>query len=81
MKEKNKTVTVYSSPDCAYCYTLKGFLDKNKIKYEEINIYDDDEAYEKMKEMSGQKDVPVTVIEDEVIVGWDKEKFKKVLGI
>jgi hypothetical protein len=34
-----------------------------------------------MKEFSGQKNVPVTVIGDEVITGWDKEKFKKVLGI
>jgi hypothetical protein len=30
---------------------------------------------------SNQKNVPVTVIGEEIIVGWDKEKFKEVLGI
>jgi alkyl hydroperoxide reductase subunit F len=78
---KEKKITVYSSPDCMYCYTVKGYLEDNGFEYEEINIYDDTEAYERMKEFSGQKNVPVTVIGDEVITGWDKEKFKKVLGI
>jgi alkyl hydroperoxide reductase subunit F len=77
----DKKVTVYSSPDCAYCYTLKDYLEKNGIEYEEINIYDDEQAYKRMVEFSGQKSVPVTVIGEEIIIGWDKEKFKEVLGI
>jgi alkyl hydroperoxide reductase subunit F len=77
----DKKVTVYSSPDCAYCYTVKGYLEKNGIEYEEINIYEDEQAYERMMAFSNQKNVPVTVIGEEIIVGWDKEKFKEVLGI
>jgi alkyl hydroperoxide reductase subunit F len=77
----DRKVTVYSSPDCAYCYTLKSYLEKNGIEYEEINIYEDEQAYERMVEFSNQRNVPVTVIGEEIIVGWDKEKFKEVLGI
>jgi len=36
---KDKKITVYSSPDCAYCYTVKGYLEDNGFEYEEINIY------------------------------------------
>jgi NADH-dependent peroxiredoxin subunit F len=79
--ENKKKIKVYSSPDCMYCYTVKGYLEDNGFEYEEINIYDNAEEYEKMVEFSGQKNVPVTVIGEEVLVGWDKEKFKKVLGI
>lgn len=78
---KKEKITVYSSPDCMYCYTVKGYLQENGFKYEEINIYEDSKAYEKMSELSGQKNVPVTVISDEIIIGWDKGKFKTVLKI
>ena len=78
--EKQKVV-VYSSPDCVYCYSVKGYLDDKGIEYEEINIYDDTEAYDEMKEFSGQDSVPVTVVGEEVIVGWDKDKLKEALEL
>jgi alkyl hydroperoxide reductase subunit F len=76
-----KKIKIYSSPDCMYCYTVKGYLEDNGFEYEEINIYEDTQAYEEMKEFSGQKNVPVTVIGEEIILGWDKAKFKETLGI
>jgi glutaredoxin-like YruB-family protein len=78
--EKQKVV-VYSSPDCVYCYTVKGYLDEKGIEYDEINIYEDTKAYEEMKNFSGQESVPVIVIDDTVIVGWDKDKLKEALGL
>ena len=77
--EKQKVV-VYSSPDCVYCYTVKGYLEDKGVEYEEINIYDDTQAYEKMVEFSQQESVPVIVVDDTVIVGWDKDKLKESLG-
>lgn len=81
MGNNTKKVTVYSSPDCVYCYSVKGYLEDKGIEYEEINIYEDKKAYEKMKKISDQANVPVTVVEDEVIVGWEKDKLKEALGI
>lgn len=77
----NKEIIVYSTPDCAYCYTLKSYLESKGIAYREINIYTDEEERRKMEELSGQKNVPVTVIGDEVVTGWDKGKLNKLLGI
>ena len=76
-----RKITVYSSPSCMYCYTVKGYLEDNGFEYDEIDIYEDSKAYDEMVEFSGQKNIPVTVIGEEIIVGWDKEKFKQVLGI
>jgi glutaredoxin-like YruB-family protein len=78
---KEKKITVYTSPDCMYCYTVKDYLKDKGFEYEEINIYDDTQAYEEMKELSGQENIPVIVIGEEIVVGWDKEKLKKVLDI
>lgn len=78
---QNKKIIVYSTPDCAYCYTLKGYLESKKQAYQEINIYEDEAEQQKMEALSGQKNVPVTLIGDQVIVGWDKEKINQLLGI
>jgi glutaredoxin-like YruB-family protein len=78
---KDKKITVYSSPDCAYCYTVKGYLEDNGFEYEEINIYEDTQAYDEMVEISGQKNVPVTVVDGNILIGWNKEKFKEALDI
>ena len=76
-----KKVVVYSSPDCAYCYTLKGYLKEKGVGYEEVDIYADDEGRKKMEELSGQKNVPVTVVDDQILIGWDKVKLNKLLEI
>lgn len=81
MNISNKKIKVYSTPDCAYCYTLKGFLKKHHIEFEEIDIFSDKEAKKEMIKKSGQKEVPVMEIGDQIIVGFDKKKTLEVLGI
>ncbi len=78
---ENKKVVVYSTPDCAHCYTLKNYLESKGVEYEEINIYETEQGRKKMEEISGQKNVPVTVVGVEVVAGWDKEKINKLLDI
>ncbi len=76
-----KKVIVYTTPTCAFCYTLKSYLQSKSIEFKEINIDEDEKARKKMEEISGQKNVPVMTIDNEVIVGWDKGKINKLLGI
>lgn len=81
MNTLNKKIKVYSTPDCAQCYTLKGFLKKHNIEFEEVNIYEDKEAKEEMIKKSGQQNVPVMEIGDEIVIGFNKEKISKLLDI
>lgn len=75
----SKKVIVYSTPDCAYCYTLKNFLQSKGIEYTEINIYTDEKARQEMEALSGQNSVPVTVIDGKVVIGWDKVAIDDLL--
>ena len=81
MEKSNKKIKVYSTPDCAYCYTLKGFLKKHNVEFEEVDIFLDQEAKEVMIKKTGQKEVPVMEVGDQIVVGFDKKKISKVLGI
>ena len=80
MAEKNK-IRVFSTSTCPYCVTLKAYLDEKDFKYEDINVAEDKEAAKEMIEKSGQMGVPVVEINNEIIIGFDKQKINKILGI
>ena len=76
-----KKVTVYSTTTCPFCIRVKQFLRENNIVFEDIDVSQDEAMAQKMIEKSGQMGVPVVDIDGEVIVGFDKEKIKGVLGL
>jgi glutaredoxin 3 len=75
----SKNVTIYTLDTCPYCHQAKEFLSQQGIDYQEIDVgRDRDGAYEMMA-ISGQKGVPVIVIDGDVIVGFDREILEEKL--
>ncbi|MBZ9571889.1 glutathione S-transferase N-terminal domain-containing protein [Patescibacteria group bacterium] len=74
-------VKVYSTSTCPYCFTLKEFLKKHNIEFEDIDVSKDKKALGEMIKKSGQMGVPVIEIDEEIIVGFDKEKIVQLLNI
>ncbi len=77
----DKNVKVYSTPTCPYCIRVKQFLKESAVNFKDIDVSSDQDAAQEMIKRSGQMGVPVVDIDGELIVGFDKEKIKKVLGI
>ena len=75
------SVKIYSTPNCPYCKLAKQFLAENNIPFEDIDVSVNQLAAQEMISRSGQMGVPVIDIDGELIVGFDKEKIKKILGI
>lgn len=76
-----KKVKVYSTPFCPYCVTLKNFLKKNDIEFEEVDVSEDKKAAREMMEKSGQAGVPVAEIGDDIVVGFNRDKIKDLLDL
>ena len=74
-------VIVYSTPTCPYCVTLKQYLKENNIEFEDIDVSKDQARLDEMIEKSGQMGVPVVSVDEEIVVGFDKEKIVKLLNI
>ncbi len=78
-------VKIYSTPACPFCKRTKEFFRENSIEFEEVNVLEDEKARDDMVKKSGQVSVPVIEIDRsddiEIIVGFDKEKLKKAMGI
>ncbi len=80
-KQAQKSVTVYSTPTCSWCNTLKSYLREKGITFRDIDVSADSSAAEAMVRRSGQQGVPQTDINGQVIVGFDKKKIDDILGI
>ena len=73
-------VTVYSTQNCPYCRMAKAFLEKHNVQYESLDVGNDTVAAQKMIDLSGQRGVPVIMVDDEVIVGFDSERLNELFG-
>jgi glutaredoxin-like YruB-family protein len=76
-----KNVTVYSTATCPFCIRVKQFLKENGIAYTDIDVSRDYAKAQEMIKKTGQMAVPVIDIDGEIVVGFDKEKIKELLGI
>ena len=76
-----KRVTVYSTPTCSWCNTLKTHLRKHRIRFTDIDVSQDQAAAQAMVQRSGQQGVPQTDIDGEMIIGFDKNRINTLLGI
>ena len=80
-EKPQKNVTVYTTPTCTWCNTIKRHLQENNIRYREIDVSADQKAAEEMVRKSGQQGVPQTDINGQIIVGFDKVRINSLLGI
>ncbi len=58
----------------------KAFLDKHGVPYDGIDVGEDPGAAKKMIDLSGQRGVPVIVVDNEVIVGFDSQRLNDLFG-
>lgn len=74
-------VKIYTTPQCTWCKRVKNLFIEHGVEYEEIDVSQNEEAAEKMMEISGQTGVPVTDVEGKIITGFDEPELKKALKI
>ncbi len=77
----SKNVKVYSTPTCPHCIRVKQYLKDKGVEYDDIDVSGDTAKGQEMVKKSGQMGVPVLDIEGEIVIGFDKDKIEKALGI
>lgn len=77
-RNKMSKVTVYTSNTCPYCTMAKDYLKEREVDFEEKNVQTDKEARNELMAM-GYTGVPVICVDDEQIVGFDKNRLDELL--
>jgi len=72
-------VIVYSTPTCHFCHAAKDFFTANGVDFEDSDVSVDDVKRNEMIEKTGQMGVPVIIIDDQVVVGFDEARIRELL--
>lgn len=75
-----KKVVVYSSDTCPYCVAAKNFLHENNVEFEEKNVTTCEQARNELIS-KGYRGVPVIVVGEEEVVGFDKSRLQTLLDL
>ena len=77
----DKKVIVYSTSWCGFCSAEKDWLEHNGVKFEDKDIEEDAEARDELlTKMGGEfRGVPVTDINGEIVLVFDRAKLSKLL--
>jgi glutaredoxin-like protein NrdH len=70
-------VTIYTLPSCPQCETTKRFLTRQGIEYKEVNLSEDAEATEMIKQL-GYVSAPVIIAGDLHWSGFRLERLQQL---
>jgi glutaredoxin 3 len=73
-------IIVYSTPSCPYCHLVKDYLKDKGVEFEDKDVSVDRAAAREMVEKSGQMGVPQIIINDKVIVGFNRDAIDEELN-
>jgi len=74
-------VIVFSTPTCSFCNMAKKYFREKGITFRDVDVSRDAGAARVMIRRSGQQGVPVIDIGGKIVVGFDRGKIDKYLGL
>lgn len=74
-------VIVFTTPSCTYCNATKRYLREKGVRFKEVDVSRDPAAARDMVRRSGQMGVPVLDIGGKIVVGFDRPKIDRFLGL
>lgn len=70
---------IYTSTHCQHCKNVKQFLEQKGVSFEERNV-DLNDAYAEQLWNTGMRSVPVTVIGEAKILGFNQIQLNKAIA-
>lgn len=74
----DKNIVIYSSDSCIYCREAKNYFRSIGVEFEERNVSKDVSARKELM-AKGFMGVPVIMVDQEIIQGFDKRKLDELL--
>lgn len=77
----SKKIVMFTTPTCSHCKTAKRYLREKGYKFREVDVSRDQKAAQDMVRKTGQQGVPQLWIDNKPVVGFDRNKINRLLGI
>jgi glutaredoxin 3 len=76
----NTSITIYSTPTCHFCHQAKEYFKTKGWEFTDVNVAGNVEKQKELVAKSGQFGVPVIIIKDKIIVGFDRPKIDSLMA-
>lgn len=80
-KESLPRIIVFSTPSCGWCRKLKSYLREKGFRFRDVDISKDEKAVQDVMRKTGQTGVPVTLINNRPIIGFNRAEIDRALKI
>jgi len=80
-KQTQPKVIMFTTPTCSFCNNAKRYFREKNIRFTEVDVARDPKAAEDMLKRTGQRGVPVILINNRPVVGFDIPKINLLLNI
>ena len=78
---KQPKVVLFTTPTCSWCRRTKQYFRDQNVRFKEVDVSRDQRAAKDIVRMTGQMGVPVVLIGNKPIVGFDKNQIDRLLGL
>ena len=72
-------VVLYTIPDCDTCENVAIYLRSRDVPFSEKDVSKDIELQQELTKKTGKLSVPVTIIGEEIVSGYNREKIGAIL--
>ena len=73
-------IVVYHGNNCNACHEEMEYLKYNNVNFVPKNVHDNAEARKELMAL-GSKTIPTTVIDGDVIIGFEIDRIKELIGL
>lgn len=80
-QKRQKKVIIFTTPTCSWCNAAKRYFREKRVRFKEVDVSRDQKAAQDMVRRTGQMGVPVIMIENRPIVGFDRNKINHLLNL
>lgn len=72
-------ITVFTTNTCAYCKMVKQYLTLKGKEFTTVNLDENPQKRQELFEKTGAMTVPITQVNDNFIIGWNRQQLAEIV--
>jgi glutaredoxin 3 len=72
-------IVVFSTPSCGWCRKAKGYFKEKGLRFRDVDVSRDQKAALDLQRRTGQTSVPVILINNRPVIGFDRKEIDRIL--
>ena len=79
--QQQQRVVIFTTPACSWCRRAKQYMAEKQVRFKEIDVSRDEDAARDMMRRTGQMGVPVILVGNRPIVGFNRSELDRLLNL